>query len=397
MDFQATRNLGAWFLPLIACLTITTVAGQDRRQTAAQPEYLIELKTPEGCFVSPVNNAAQSGFFAYALPRPPRYLPDSSGSPVLSQIAVQVRANKELWDVRVSLGTGEFYDAGARQLGAFTLRTNDGANLTETTQFGLGVFSVRVVKILGKAAREPRITFKTSSISVEKLEIGTLPEPYHLVLRNNSDKDVLAIQYNTYKDQQMVQLKWLSSSPPGSLIKGGATYPLQVLSEDRTCADPDGYHPGQSNRIEIASLVFVDGSYEGDSGLAALVKGQVIGNKRNLDRVLLLLNTFNGIEEPELLAANFRSLSEGMDDVAEPYLLEMLLGVLPPQSKDAGPGLTNLIRAGQHSVKRSLLSDAQQLDTLIKTQDPAAIRKFCALAITKYTQWQAWANAASSH
>lgn len=395
MDLQATRNLGAWFLPLIACLTITTVAGQDRRQTAAQPEYLIELKTPEGCFFSPVNDA--NGFFSYALPRPPRYLPDSSGSPVLSQIAVQVRANKELWDVRVSLGTGEFYDAGARQLGAFTLRTNEGANLTETTQFGLGVFSVRVVKILGKAARDPRITFKTSSISVEKLEVGTLPEPYHLVLRNNSDKDVLAIQYNTYKDQQMVQLKWLSSSPPLSLIKGGATYPLQVLSEDRTCADTDGYHPGQSNRIEIASVVFVDGSYEGDSGLAALVKGQVIGNKRNLDRVLLLLNTFNGSEEPELLAANFRSLSEGMDDVAEPYLLDMLLSVLPPQSKDAGPGLTNLIRAGQHSVKRSLLSDAQQLDELIKRRDPAAIRNFCTLAITKYTQWQAWANAASSH
>ncbi|HSP62214.1 MAG TPA: hypothetical protein VLQ90_04450, partial [Pyrinomonadaceae bacterium] len=328
---------------------------------------------------SPVSDAARSGFFAYALPRPPRYLPDSSGSPILSQIAVQVRANKELWDVRVSLGTGEFYDAGARQLGAFTLRTNERANLTETTQFGLGFFSVRVVKILGKAAREPRITFKTSSISVEKLEVGTLPEPYHVVLRNNSDKEVLAIQYNTYKDQQMVQLKWLSSSPPLSLIKGGATYPLQVLSEDRTCADTDGYHPGQSNRIEIASVVFVDGSYEGDSGLAALVKGQVIGNKKNLDRVLLLLNTFDGSEEPELLAANFRSLSEGMDDVAEPYLLDMLLSVLPPQSKDAGPGLTNLIRAGQHSVKRSLLSDAQQLDELIKTQDPAAIRNFVLL------------------
>lgn len=397
MYLHHNRNLAAGLLPTLACLIITTVTAQDRPQKSAQPEYLIELSTPEGCFFSPIGGVAQSGFFAYALRRPARYLPDSSGSPIPSQIVVQVRGNKELWDVRASLGTGEFYDAGARQLGAFTLRTNERANLTEAAQIGLGAFSVGVVKVLGKDANEPRITFKTSSISLERLEVATLPEPYHVVLKNNSEKDVLAIQYNTYKNQQMVQLKWLSSAPPLSLIKGGATYAVNVLSEDRSCADADGYHPGQSNRIEIASVVFVDGSYEGDSGLAALVKGEAIGNKKNLDRVILLLNTFNGSEEPELLVSNFKALSEAMDDVSDPYLLDMLLTVLPPQSNDAGAGLTNLIRAGQHAVKTSLLSDARQLEELIKTQDRATIRKVSTQMITKYTQWQAWANAASSH
>lgn len=382
----------------IACLALaTTCFGQERPRPPSLPEYLVELQTPEGCFFSPVVIRANRGFLVYALPRPARYLPDSSGHPILSTISLRVEGSSELWKINVAIGAGEFFDASGQELGTFTLRTNERANVGEAARFGLGPFRVGVVRVVGKDARNPRITFKTQSISVDKIEVETLPAPYKISLKNNSDKDVLAIQYNTYKDQQMVHLKWLSSSPPLSLIKGGATYQLQVLSGDRTCANTDGYHPGQSNRIEIASVVFVDGSYEGDSGLAALVKGQVIGNKRNLDRVLLLLNTFNGSEEPELLAANFRSLSEGMDDVAEPYLLDMLLSVLPPQSKDAGPGLTNLIRAGQHSVKRSLLSDAQQLDELIKTQDRAAIRSFCTLAITKYTQWQAWANAASSH
>lgn len=393
------RSVVAWLAWTMACVVTTTAAGQQRESTPLPPEYFIEFHTPEGCFFAPMTAPANRGFLLYALPRPGNYLPDSSGRPILSKIAVNAEQSGELWSLKVSIGAGEFYDAGDKQLAAFTLHTNERTDVGEAARFGFGPFRVGVVKVMGQPASKPRITFKTQSISVDKVEVSPLPGPYRVFLKNNSDKDVLAIQYNTYKDQQFLHLKWLGAPQPLTLIKPGEIYALEVLSQDRGCAGVDGYRPSQSNRIEFVTVVFADGSYEGDSGLAALVRGRALGNKKNLDRVMTLLSTLdgNGEPSPELLMYDLKTLSEGMDDVADPYLLGVLLNGLPPQSNDAGPGLTNLIRSGQHEIRMSLLSDAQQLEMLIRTQNAEAIRKWCATTMAKYKQWQALAGAVSAH
>lgn len=394
------RSVVVWLTWAMACaVAATTVAGQQRESTPSQPEYSIEFHTADGCLFAPITGRANRGSLLYALPRPGKYLPDSSGQPVLSKIAVQAEPNGELWSLKVSIGVGEFYDAGDRQLAAFTLRTNERADVGDAARFGLSPFRVGVVKVLGQNASKPRITFKTQSISVEKLEANALPEPYRLSLKNNSDKDVLAIQYNTYKNQQFLHLKWLGGRQPLPLIKAGETYQLEVLSQDRTCADLDGYRPAQSNRIEIATVVFVDGSYEGDAGLAALVRGNALGNKKNLDRVVATLNDLSANETPgpELLIYHLRSLSEVMDEVAEPYMVESLQSKLPPLGQNSGTTLANFIRSGQHEIKTSLLRDAGQLEAMSKTRKPEAVREWCARTIEKYKQWLALAAAVSSH
>ena len=384
----------AWAMIPVAA---ASVAGQQREGPPSQPEYVIEFHTSEGCQFGPVNGSR--GFFVYAMKRPDKYLPDSSGQPILSKIAVRADRAGELWNLKVFVGAGEFYDAGDRQLAAFTLRTNERADVGEGLQWGLIPFRVGVFKVSGHNAIKPRINLKTPSISVEKLEGGILPEPYHLSLKNNSEKDVLAIQYNTYKDGQFLHLEWRGLPQPLPLIKAGEDYRFEVLSQDRTCADPEGYRPVQSDRIEIASVVFVDGSYEGDSGLAALIWGRSLGNKKNLEGVVATLNNLNGSDEsnPELLAYQLRVLSEGMDEVAEPSLAQTIRKGLPAEGDYSMSALTNFIRSGQHEIKTNLASDAWQLQRLIKTQNREAVKKWSAQTIAKYKQWLALAEAVSPH
>jgi hypothetical protein len=201
-------------------------------------------------------------------------------------------------------------------------------------------------------------------------------------------------------DGSQIDGEWKLELPhPLPLIKAGAIYRLEVLSEDRTCGDAEGYRPLQSNRIEIASVVFVGGSYEGDSGLAALIRGRAMGNKRNLDRVMAVLSSIDGNEEsiPDLLVYHLRSLSEGMDEVAEPFLAEALRNSLPPEGNYSMSGLTNFIRSGQHEIKTNLRGDAQQLERLIKSQNSEAVKKWCAFIMAKYASWHALAEAVSTH
>jgi hypothetical protein len=392
------RSILLWLAWTMTPVAATTVAGQQPGSLPSQPEYVIEFHTAAGCQFAPIGRAHR-GSLLYAFARPDKYLPDSSGQPIPSKIVVHAEQIGELWSLKVFLGVGEFYDAGDRQLAAFTLRTNERADVGEGARLGLIPFGVGVFKVLGQEASKPRITFKTPSIAAEKLETNTLPQPYRLFLKNNSAKDVLAIQYNTYKDQRFLHLEWRGLPQPLPLIKAGEIYSLDVLSQDRTCGDPDGYRALQSNRIEIASVVFVDGSYEGDSGLAALIRGRALGNKKNLDRVVATLSNLNGNEEssPEVLVYQLRSLSEGMDEVAESSMVEALRNGLPPEGTYSVSALTNFIRSGQHEIKTSLTGDAWQLERLTKTQNPEAIRKACARTIVKYTQWLALAEAVSAH
>lgn len=393
------RSVVVWLAWAMTAVAATTVAGQQRESPPSQPEYVIEFHTAEGCQFGPIRGPKNRGSFLYAFKRPDKYLPDSSGQPILSKIVVQAEQVGELWSLEVVVGVGEFYDAGDRQLAAFKLGTNERVDVGEGARLGLIPFRVGVVRVLGQDASKPRITLKTPSISVEKFEARTLPEPYRLSLKNNSDKDMLAIQYNTYKDQQFLHLEWRGLRQPLPLIKAGEIYPFEVLSQDRTCGEADGYRPAQSNRIEIASVVFVDGSYEGDSGLTALIRGRAFGNKKNLARVVATLSNLNGIEEssPDLLIYHLRSLSEGMDEVAESYMVEALRNGLPPQGTYSVSALTNFIRSGQHEIRTSLLSDALQFERLIKTQNTEAIGKWCAQTIVRYKQWLALAEAVSAH
>lgn len=398
---RLNRRVVLWFsLAVVCAIAATTVARQQNAAPPTRPEYLIEFHTAEGCLFAPISGPANRGFLLHALGRPDKYLPDTSGQPILSKIAVHAEQVGGLWNLKVFAGVGEFYDAGDRKIAAYKLRTNERAGVSEAARLGLHPFTVAVVKVLDQDAGKPQVvTFKTPSISVDKLEMNALPEPYRLFLKNNSDKDVLAIQYNTYKDGRFLHLKWLELPHPLPLIKSGATYRFDVLSEDRSCGDAEGYRPLQSDKIEVASVVFVDGSYEGDSGLAALIRGRAMGNKKNLDRAIAMLSYLNGNEEslPDLLIYHLRSLSEGMDEVAEPYMADALRNSLPPEGNYSMSALTNFIRSGQHEIKTSLRGDALTLEILIKSQNPKALKAWCAATIEKYTRWHALVKAVSGH
>ncbi|PYS93481.1 MAG: hypothetical protein DMF64_04560 [Acidobacteria bacterium] len=328
------------------------------------------------------------------------YLPDSAGHPIVSKVTFSAQQNGDFWSLSVVVGVGEFYDAGEQQVAALTLRTNERAEVREVARFGLNPFSVGVVKVLGATASKPRVNSRVQSISVEKLEANMLPEPYRLTLKNNSSKDVLAIQYNTYKNGQFLFLKWLGMGLPRPLIKAGEVYRLEALSEAHTCADPDGYRPAQSNRLDIVSAVFTDGSYEGEPGLAALLRGVALGNKKHLGRVVATLNNLSENEKsiPAVVIYQLRYLAEGIDETADSYIVDELENSLPPLGPEATFALPNFIRAGQHDVKTNLLIDAQQLEDISnKTQKAKAMNVWLTQTKAKYEHWLALAKAVTAH
>ena len=392
----------------IVCILITLLIGSTRitAQEAtkpdtpgvgsdALPEYVVQVRRPDGCQIAPVSLKYKSGFVLYALPRPAKIQPDSSGQPITSKVFVAARQLGTQWEVKVSIGKGEFYDAGDTMVGQFLLNLNELASVKEVSRFGLSPIEVGVLRIIRQQAGNPGFSNSTQSVSLESIEANNLPDPYKLQLRNNSQNDLIAIQYNTFRQGQFLELKWLSHGLSDPLIKAGESYTLAVSSEDKSCGDADGYHPNQSDRLDLVSAVFADGSFEGQSGLAALIKGAAFGNRLRLERVVQALR--NAGDNPTEIESQLKYLQDSINEETEPYMIETLRTILPPLPPDATPVLEGFIRSGMHDVKVNLIRDVNRFESLKRAGNLRLTETWTALTKAKYERWLAGAEKITSH
>jgi len=146
-------------------------------------------------------------------------------------------------------------------------------------------------------------------------------------------------------------------------------------------------------------VVFADGSYEGDSGLAALIRGQASGNKEQLERIVATLNNLSSSGEPNPAELTFhlRYLLDTWVEVAPADLVIALRDGLPASNDaDIDFKLGNLIRSGQHEIKTSVRNDVQRLEGMSKNGSEERGSINGKLVIAKYQAWLAAANAISN-
>lgn len=225
-------------------------------------------------------------------------------------------------------------------------------------------------------------------MSLESIEAVNLPDPFKLTLKNNSTRNLIAIQYNIFGPRGFLDLKWLSSGLLVPLVKAGETYKLEVKSEDNTCGDDQGFHPNQLQKIDLVSAVFEDGTYEGEPALAALVKGVAFGNRKNL---ALVMETIANANDPAELAQQMSYLQAGMNEQVDPFLIDRLQSMFPNLNSDARETMINYIRSGMHEVKTNLLLDAQHLRAVSQHNNPQINKRAVETTKAKYERW--WTGA----
>jgi hypothetical protein len=200
---------------------------------------------------------------------------------------------------------------------------------------------------------------------------------------------VLALELNTYSGEQMLLLKWPQGTWEHPLIEPGGTHEEDLWSAGRGQATSYGYVPEQSTSIEVSTVVFTDGTYEGKPYLAAVTKAQTAGSKTQLKRVLQLLQSVQessaGFDESPLpgLKKSVSLLSEDF----EPNQLKQLQDEFPTLDEVLCKNLANFMRAGLHTVKATLL---KEITTLEKTGQPrrsVLIEKWISKTQDKYERW----------
>jgi hypothetical protein len=306
----------------------------------------------------------------------------------VSEVYITASFEGNEWKLKVSIVKGQFYDKGQQDVATYFVGEGEKVTVKEMEQFGVRPFDVAVVRVNQAAAFQPEVRNRTESIVVTKVEATVVPTPYRISLRNLSNKSVFAMELNTYSGEQMLALKWPQGTWEQPLIEPGGTHEEDLWSAGRGETASYGYVPDQSTSIEVSTVVFTDGTYEGKPYLAAVTRAQTAGNKTQLRRVLQLLQSVqesktDSNENP--LTGLKRSVSLLSEDV-EPTQLKKVQHEFPTLDEVLSKNLSNFMRAGLHSVKATLL---KEIETLEKTGQPqgSVLSEWISKTQEKYERW----------
>jgi hypothetical protein len=229
----------------------------------------------------------------------------------------------------------------------------------------------------------PEILNKTKSVALTGINpIGSTRINYQLTLQNLSDKNINAVSIDVLSDGRIR----IVSMPQGYY---GKTFlrarESRTLPESLTTSpDPGSYDPPVRRGVQIVieSVIFEDGSYEGDLKSAGIFLGALVGSRIEVRRILPLLenalSASDAVSASEVLRKELNSLSYEPDEAE----VASLVATLPTLDKGE---LRISVDAHIHQVRTKLLDE---LESLERSQSNA--REFSTLLASKRQYYSKW-------
>jgi hypothetical protein len=284
---------------------------------------------------------------------------------------------------------GQFHDAEDR-VASYKARAGEEITVTELEAFGVEPFVIKVIRTF-TSSDVPTTLNKTKSVAVVGIEplIATFPR-YKLSLHNLSDKNISALSINIMGQGQVRKTGMPQGDYGEPLIKSRESAGLNESLAINAETSAAGYEPSAppAQQIVVESLVFEDGSYEGELKPAAMFLGFVVGRRIELRRIMPLLDqalsASDAVSASETLRSQLSSLSYEPDEAE----VSSLVVAFPTLDKRE---LRISIEAAIHTVRRDLLD---QLERLQKSESNA--RDFSAWLVRTrqlYSNWLSHLNA----
>ncbi|MGH9875434.1 MAG: hypothetical protein ACRD9S_23505 [Pyrinomonadaceae bacterium] len=165
------------------------------------------------------------------------------------------------------------------------------------------------------------------------------------------------------------------------LIKAGDYFELKQRLPTTAQATPGGYLPASqpAQQIVIATLMFEDGTYEGEPNPAATYRGFAMGSETELKRIVPVLESALSMSDSgESLRTRLSALSFDFEQAD----LEALATAFPDIKRER---LQSPIEASIHGVRRELLKELERFN---QTRHPnGAFQIWLTGVRDRYSNW----------
>lgn len=324
--------------------------------------------------------------------RVPSWQPSAEDLPVRA-VNVLSRLEGDAVRIEVSVYLGAQLFEKEQAVAAYRVRENEKISVEGLSRFGVEPFEIRVVRVNPLAAGQPSIVNRTDSIEVVGVKVNDSTFPsYTVTLRNISGKNVEALGVRVLADGRQNG----SSMPFGKqgqhLIEAGATHDIFVLGAKTARATPEGYLPDSTPNqvILIHTVVFDDGSYEGETKTAADFRGFKAGSKIQVARLLALLEEALNSSDPNVRASleRLKAQVSSLSTAVETETLNDLLKEFPSFTVEEAAGLKRAVAASLAGDRLGFLKCIGEFEKAsVQSDDPKAFREWLSSNKAIYEQW----------
>jgi len=310
--------------------------------------------------------------------------PEAAGLAPVSAVRLTPWMSGDTVTIRVS-AIREFRDADD-PVGVYQVHEGETLTIDSLKKVGVDPFVIRVTRIALTETNPIPVINQTNSLEVLSIEplLSSLPAA-KITLRNSSAKDVVALSVKTMRGQEQQRSGMPQNQEGQTLIKAGGTYELKESVPVRPEKVPGGYQPTVPSGLTftIETLVFADGTYEGNALMAVRYRSYVCGNRSELKRLIPILeamkleadaNTQQGAASlHERILAQSMALDES--DFAD------LVQQFPAADQNE---LRRTANIGVEGTRKKLLDEIARFEQGLASQD---FRVWLKEATARYSAW----------
>lgn len=374
------------FRTLLLSSLVLFAAANAIAQTAAPPtQFAVEVHYYAGQAPAHIvaDRTDKHWIWFGRFPRVANWVPPANSLPIT---AVKVNTLQAEEGVRVWLSvlSGKVLE-DEKQISSYVVREGEGVTAKELAEVGVVPFELKLVRLAPSVSYVPEFRSKATSIELVSIQqtFSTFPS-IRLVVRNVSAKPAYMLEVVTLQGGQRRLLSMPQDKEGNVLIAPGATLEVTARLGTRFIEGANEYSiqavPNQS--IEIATAVFGDGSYEGDSEYALTFMGYQIGKKAQLKRVIDLLEKAGS---GNAIATSLKDKVSALNVDADPAAVEELQRRFPQTKPIARVSIP--IEVGMRALRDEALKDLTQFELHSRYAEANAFNSWASSAKQRYQAW----------
>ncbi len=323
----------------------------------------------------------------------PSWSPPADSLPVRA-VNVLSRIEGDGVRVKVSVFLGKKSHEKEEQVATFIAHENEKVVVNELKRWGVVPYEITSVRVSKSAlGSPPQVTNKTQSIELINIEpVQSAPASFRLVLRNLSLKNVSALKMTVMRNNQ----RELSALPAGeegrTLIAPGEVWKAPDYGLVKIEHTSGGYvlSSAKGQTVVIATVVFQDGSYEGDAQPALAFRGYVAGRKQQLARVIALFMSASETTSTDAATrlSKLRTQVASLEIEADPVDIEKVLTDIPADTPNRETDAKKAIESVLSSIRRNVVSD---IDLFKEEQgqnlESDAMQRWLSATRERYENW----------
>jgi hypothetical protein len=249
---------------------------------------------------------------------------------------------------------------------------------------GVAPVTLRLIALSPTTLYPPKALNRTAGLDIVSIEVLQEPNPrYEVTVRNLSSQPALNFHVVAYRENRRALAGNQGHRDASPVVAPNGTYSF-VLDPARVMRGNSGeWAPASHDSIEIAAVLWEDGTIEGDPEPMAAALGLYMGRAAQLARAIAVLKAVRGFENTQrarlALQGQIERLSIEPDTAALATIRERLRHLENIDERQ----VIGAVRTGMASTRSGVLDDLREAP-----DDAIGFQQRLADLLTVYEKWQ---------